>query len=141
MFKKLLIVLFAGGSLISFGCMAKEVTADMLIGKWKCEADGKVAYYDKEGKLGEYVEPEHESLIVMYTKDANVDRQDADEVFLLGDDFKAKEQKSTVLDGEKISGDSEYVYVSDNKIKLIINMKSEGSYLSHTEGVCTRITK
>lgn len=126
---------------MSFNSFSKDVTPDLLLGSWQCESVSIISSYDKISGWSEFIDAGHESIKLIYTKDASMKDHDDFMVFVLNDDFKVKESKSEFFEGEMLTATQEFIYVSNDQFKLVMDLFSPESYKSNSVALCTRINK
>lgn len=148
MFKKLVLPIFI---FILAGCgEGKQVTEEMLIGNWHCSNtvnQGKS--YDYDGKLEKNIDSVFGAdYDLSYSLNNNelIETLNNEKSYSL--DFNTKEILDFMPIGENKESyyDMEYVYVSDNKFKIIANAidryksSKQKTFEQYTEVECSRIT-
>lgn len=137
MFRKSLVLLFP--ALILVGCGEKsEVNVDMLLGEWSCQTEGKIAEYNKNGKLGEFIALKPEPAKILFTEDSNM-KGDDENIIVIHDDFNVKTDITNTYNGFEMNIKNEYVYISQDQFKSIVDIDYENNYVTHVEGLCKRI--
>ncbi|WP_392560033.1 hypothetical protein [Orbus mooreae] len=138
MFKKLLVISIT--TLVLVGCGKKEVTRSMLFGGWYCNSESTTSNYESINHKWFDINLGTKSFTLFLTSNKNMKQTDDSIVYILDSDFKEKSSRAISIEDVIYTTTTEFVYISENKFKLIEDTFAPETKKSRMEAICTRIT-